>query len=155
MNYREYIEYHKGGDAGVEERMIHSLAKYFNLSRWNSFRLNYYYTTTYHIPSALKLLENHNTQKKELKFRTDRRYVRIGDNFERIMLQLSPTLLKNLDRETTTSGQYKVVSDWYFFGRFATFLFLEVWAHFNRDKQIKDDLVLKFEQNENYTKGQK
>lgn len=83
MTYEEYIRYHLGGDAGVEERMIATLSAYYKLSRWDSFRLAYYYTTTYHIPSALKLLRNHNTPKSELKFRTDRRYVRIGDNFSR------------------------------------------------------------------------
>ena len=110
MTYDEYIRYHLGGDAGVEEKMIASLSTYFRLSRWDSFRLAYYYTTTYHIPSALKLLRNHNTPKSELKFRTDRRYVRIGDNFSRIMKQLSPKLLEDLDRATTTTEQYNIVS---------------------------------------------
>lgn len=152
MTYDEYIRYHLGGDAGVEEKMIASLSTYFRLSRWDSFRLAYYYTTTYHIPSALKLLRNHNTPKSELKFRTDRRYVRIGDNFSRIMKQLSPKLLEDLDRATTTTEQYNIVSGWYFFGRYASFLFLEVWAKLS-GKQIIDDLALKFEQEENYTKG--
>ena len=152
MTYEEYIRYHLGGDAGVEERMIASLSAYFKLSRWDSFRLAYYYTTTYHIPSALKLLCNHNTPKSELKFRTDRRYVRIGDTFTRLMAQLSPKLLEQLDRATTTTEQYNVVSGWYFFGRYAAFLFLEVWAKLS-GKQIEDDLALKFEPEENYTKG--
>ena len=152
MTYEEYIRYHLGGDAGVEERMIASLSAHFGLSRWDSFRLAYYYTTTYHIPSALKLLRNHNTPKSELKFRTDRRYVRIGDNFNRIMAQLSPKLLEQLDKATTTTEQYDIVSSWYFFGRYAAFLFLEVWTKLS-GKQIKDDLALKFETEENYTKG--
>ena len=152
MTYNEYIRYHLGGDAGVEERMIASLSAYYKLSRWDSFRLAYYYTTTYHIPSALKLLRNHNTPKSELKFRTDRRYVRIGDTFTRLMAHLSPKLLEQLDRATTTTEQYNVVSSWYFFGRYAAFLFLEVWAKLS-GKQIKDDLALKFEPEENYTKG--
>lgn len=152
MTYNEYIRYHLGGDAGVEERMIASLSAYYKLSRWDSFRLAYYYTTTYHIPSALKLLRNHNTPKSELKFRTDRRYVRIGDTFTRLMAQLSPKLLEQLDRATTTTEQYNIVSSWYFFGRYAAFLFLEVWAKLS-GKQIKDDLALKFEPEENYTKG--
>lgn len=152
MTYGEYIRYHLGGDAGVEERMIASLSAYYKLSRWDSFRLAYYYTTTYHIPSALKLLRNHNTPKSELKFRTDRRYVRIGDNFNRIMAQLSPKLLEQLDKATTTTEQYDIVSSWYFFGRYAAFLFLEVWAKLS-GKQIKDDLALKFEPEENYTRG--
>lgn len=152
MTYQEYISYHLGGDAGVEEKMIASLSAHFGLSRWDAFRLAYYYTTTYHIPSALKLLQNHNTPKSELKFRTDRRYVRIGDNFNRIMGQLTPKLLNDLDRATTTTEQYNIVSSWYFFGRYASFLFLEVWAKLS-GKQVKDDLVLKFEPDENYTKG--
>lgn len=152
MTYDEYIAYHLGGDAGVEERMIASLADYFKLSRWDSFRLAYYYTTTYHIPSALKLLRNHNTPKVELKFRTDRRYVRIGDTFTRLQAQLSPKLLEQLDEATTTTEQYNIVSSWYLFGRYAAFLFLEVWAQLS-GKQIDDDLALKFEPEENYTKG--
>lgn len=152
MTYDEYIRYHLGGDAGVEERMIASLSTYFKLSRWDSFRLAYYYTTTYHIPSALTLLRNPRTPKSQLKFRTDRRYVRIGDTFMRVMTQLSPKMLEQLDRATTTTEQYNIVSSWYFFGRYAAFLFLEVWAKLS-GKQIADDLALKFEPEENYTKG--
>jgi len=154
MTYEQYIQYHNGGDAGVEEKMIASLATHFGLSRWNSFRLAYYYTTTYHIPSALKLLRNHSTPKEELKFRTDRRYVRIGDNFQRLMTQLTPKLLEELDNAPTTTKQYKIVSSWYYFGRYAAFLFLEVWAKLS-EKQIIDDFELKFELDENYTIGAK
>lgn len=152
MTYEEYIQYHNSGDAGVEEKMIASLSKHFGLSRWDSFRLAYYYATTYHIPSALQLLCNHRTPKHELKFRTDRRYVRIGDTFDRVMSQLSTILLEELDKATTTAEQYKIVSGWYYFGRYAAFLFLEVWAKLS-GKQIIDDLALKFEPDEKYTKG--
>lgn len=152
MTYKEYIRYHNGGDAGVEERLIASLSKHFGLSRWDSFRLAYYFTTTYHIPSALKLLSNPRTPKEELKFRTDRRYVRIGDTFDRLMKQLSPVLLEKLDKANTTTEQYKVVTSWYYFGRYAAFLFLEVWLKLS-GKQIIDDLALKFEPDENYTRG--
>ena len=152
MTYEEYIQYHRGGDAGVEEKMIASLSKHFGLSRWNSFRLAYFYATTYHIPSALELLCNPKTPKTELKVRTDRRYFRIGDTFDRIMRELSPNLLEELDKATTTTEQYKVVSSWYYFGRYAAFLFLEVWAKLS-GKQIVDDLALKFEPDENYTRG--
>lgn len=152
MTYDEYISYHMGGDAGVEEKMIASLCSHFKLSRWNSFRLVYYYTTTYHIPSALKLLQNHNTPKKELKFRTDRRYVRIGDTYDKIIRQLSPALLEELDEAETTTEQYRIVSNWYFFGRYASFLFLEVWAKIS-GKSVTDDLVMNFEHDENYAKG--
>lgn len=56
MTYQQYIAYHKGGDAGVEERMIASLARHYRLKPWDTFRLIYYYSMTYHIPSALDML---------------------------------------------------------------------------------------------------
>lgn len=76
MTYAEYIAYHKRGDAGAEERMIASLSSRLRLSEWDRFRLIYYYTMTYHIPSALRLLLRQGTKQAELVFRTDRRYVR-------------------------------------------------------------------------------
>lgn len=42
MTYQQYIAYHKGGDAGVEERMIASLARHYCLKTWDAFRLIYY-----------------------------------------------------------------------------------------------------------------
>ena len=98
------------------------------------------------------LLRNHNTPKSALKFRTDRRYVRIGDNFERIMRNLQSSMLEQLDLAKTTTQQYDTVTSWYFFGRYAAFLFLEVWAKLS-GKQIIDDFAMKFEPKENYTKG--
>lgn len=152
MTYEEYIRYHLSGDAGVEEKMIASLSAHFGLSRWDSFRLVYYYVATYHIPSALRLLRNPDTPKSQLRFRTDRRFVRIGDRFNRIMRQLTPQLLIDLDKATTTTEQYDIVSEWYYYGRYASFLFLEVWAKLS-GKKIIDDFLLNFEREENYTIG--
>lgn len=76
MTYEEYIAYHRQGDAGVEERMIASLCRHYNLDGWDSFRLIYFYTMTYHIPSALAMLIDGERDMKKLHFRTDRRYVR-------------------------------------------------------------------------------
>ena len=41
MDYEEHIKYHKEGDANVEERLIHKLAKHLNLSRWDSLLFHY------------------------------------------------------------------------------------------------------------------
>lgn len=152
MTYEEYIRYHLSGDAGVEEKMIASLSAHFGLSRWDSFRLVYYYVATYHIPSALRLLRNPDTPKSQLRFRTDRRFVRIGDRFNRIMRQLTPQLLIDLDKARTTTEQYNIVSRWYYYGRYASFLFLEVWVKLS-GKKIIDVFLLNFEREENYTIG--
>ncbi len=89
MTYAEYIAYHKQGDAGVEERMIASLCSYFNLNNWDAFRLIYYYTMTYHIPSALAMLLDGERNMKNLHFRTDRRYVRCNGAFPRLLSELT------------------------------------------------------------------
>ena len=88
MTYQDYIAYHRQGDAGVEERMIASLCRHYALSAWDSFRLIYYYTMTYHIPSALAMLLEGERDIKKLHFRTDRRYVRCNGAYPRLLSEL-------------------------------------------------------------------
>lgn len=152
MTYTEYISYHKQGDAGVEERMIASLSMYYNLSNWDAFRLIYYYAMTYHIPSALDMLLKNETRKDRLKFRTDRRYVRCHGAFERMLNGLSPRMMSDLKKVNTTSEAYSIVRGWYYFGRYAAFLFLEVYYQAFSPDWI-DDIKFAWEVDENYTKG--
>lgn len=152
MTYQEYIKYHKQGDAGVEERMIASLCRWYSLSAWDSFRLIYYYTMTYNIPSALDMLLHNERDMSRLKFRTDRRYVRCNGAFARLLKDLHPNMQKDLAYCVSTTQAYEVVSSWYYFGRYAAYLFLEVYIHvFNPN--WKDDLMPKWEADDNYTKG--
>ena len=153
MTYKEYIDYHRRGDAGVEERMIASLAKRLRLSKWDCFRLIYFYTMTYHIPSALRLLLNYeNTKQSDLKFRTDRRYVRCNGAYDRLLQELDPRMLSTLENCKTTQEAYDTVRKWYYFGRYAAFLFLEVYYNcFCPDWQ--DNVRFGWEADENYTKG--
>lgn len=151
MTYDQYIAYHKRGDAGVEERMIAALSRHFRLSGWDAFRLIYFYTMTYHIPSALDML-NGERDIKRLKFRTDRRYVRCNGAFPRLLEELTPEKYEAVSACRTTSEAYKVVRGWYFFGRYAAYLFLEVWANVFSPGWV-DDLYPDWEADENYTKG--
>lgn len=151
MTYEQYISYHRRGDAGVEERMIASLCRHLRLSPWDSFRLIYFYTMTYHIPSALDML-NGERDIKRLKFRTDRRYVRCNGAFQRLLLELTEDKFKAVKACARTSDAYKVVRSWYFFGRYAAYLFLEVWANVFHPDWV-DDLLPDWEPDENYTKG--
>lgn len=152
MTYEEYISYHKRGDAGVEERMIASLAYSLKLNQWDSFRLIYFYTMTYHIPSALTMLLEGQRDMKQLHFRTDRRYVRCNGAYDRMLKELNRGMLSALLAVKTTSDAYSVVSSWYFFGRYAAFLFLEVYMNVFKPQWV-DDLRFKWESDENYTKG--
>lgn len=151
MTYQEYIAYHLRGDAGVEERMIASLCKHFRLGAFDAFRLIYYYTMTYHIPSALDML-NGERDMKRLKFRTDRRYVRCNGAFDRLLRELHQDKLMRLERCKTTKEAYKEVRGWFFFGRYAAYLFLEVYIHVF-SPNWKDDLYPDWDKEENYTKG--
>ena len=151
MTYEEYIAYHIRGDAGVEERMIAALCRHLRLTGWDAFRLIYYYTMTYHIPSALDMLEGERDMRR-LKFRTDRRYVRCNGAFPRLLEELTPDKYVRLHAVTTTSEAYDEVRSWYFFGRYAAYLFLEVWCHVF-DPAWVDNLVPGWEPGENYTRG--
>lgn len=151
MTYQQYISYHLRGDAGVEERMIASLCKHFRLGSFDAFRLIYYYAMTYSIPSALDMLSGVR-DKKRLKFRTDRRWVRIGDRFDKMLNGITQDKMARLAKCQTTTEAYKEVSSWYFFGRYAAYLFLEVYIHVFAPSW-KDDMYPDWEQDENYTKG--
>lgn len=151
MTYQEYIAYHCRGDAGVEERTIAALCRHFRLSGWDAFRLIYFYTMTYHIPSALDML-NGERDMSRLKFRTDRRYVRCNGAYPRLLEELTRDKWQRLLEVKTTAEAYSVVRSWYFFGRYAAYLFLEVWCNVFQPEWV-DDLRPGWEPDENYTKG--
>lgn len=152
MTYDEYIAYHRQGDAGVEERMIASLCRHFALSEWDSFRLIYFYTMTYNIPSALAMLLDGERDIKRLKFRTDRRYVRCNGAYPRLLEGLTRDKHEQLKAVRTTQDAYNAVKKWYFFGRYASYLFLEVYCNVF-DTKWEDNVKYGWEPNENYTKG--
>jgi hypothetical protein len=152
MTYNEYIAYHRQGDAGVEERMIASLCRHFALSEWDSFRLIYFYTMTYHIPSALNMIIDGERNMKRLKFRTDRRYVRCNGAYDRLLKELTKDKYERLLKVKTTQDAYNEVIQWFFFGRYAAYLFLEVYYNVFKPKWT-DNVIYGWEADENYTKG--
>lgn len=152
MTYDEYIAYHKQGDAGVEERMIASLCRHYGLSEWDSFRLIYFYTMTYHIPSALAMLLEGEREIKRLKFRTDRRYVRCNGAFPRLLSELTRDKHETLKSVHSTQEAYDVVRKWFFFGRYAAYLFLEVYVNTFKPAWV-DNVKYGWEADENYTIG--
>lgn len=152
MTYEQYIAYHRRGDAGVEERMIASLCHYYDLDMWDSFRLIYFYTMTYHIPSALAMLLEGERDIKRLKFRTDRRYVRCNGAYPRLLDGLTRDKFCRLMEVKTTQQAYDEVKSWYFFGRYAASLFLEVYCNVF-SPEWEDNIKFGWEPDENYTLG--
>jgi hypothetical protein len=88
----------------------------------------------------------------KLKFRTDRRYVRCNGAYPRLLQELTTEKLTQLKSVKTTSEAYWIVSSWYFFGRYAAYLFLEVYMNVFRPEWV-DNLIPEWEPDENYTKG--
>ena len=152
MSYDEYIRYHRQGDAGVEERTIARLGKELELSSWDRFRLVYYYSMTYNIPSALDMLLMNVTDMAKLQFRTDRRYVRCNGAFARMLSELSNAKEKALMQVSSSQEAYNEVTRWFFFGRYAAFLFLEAYWNVFSPKWT-DNVRFGWESNENYTRG--
>jgi len=151
MTYGEYIAYHLRGDAGVEERTIAALCRALRLSIWGAFQLVYFYSMTYHIPSALDMLRGERDMSK-LKFRTDRRYVRCNGAYDRLLNGLTMDKFDELLKVKTTTEAYNLVRSWYFFGRYAAYLFLEAWCNVAKPGWA-DDLKPGWEPGENYTKA--
>lgn len=151
MNYTEFLEYVKG-DGSPEERMIAKLCNHYKLSDWDTFRVMYYYSMCYNPVDPFRLLKNPDLPKSDIDFVTDRRYVRMLDNFERLKAGLTPSKMQALFNCKTTTELYNEVRSWFFFGRYATYLFLECWCY-KYAHLYKDDFIPAWEADELYTKG--
>lgn len=152
MTFDEYIAFHKVGDPCVEEKMMAKLCKYYGLDEWQTFKAIYYYSMCYNLIDPFRLLQNPNLPKSSIDFCTDRRYVRIGDRYNTLLKELRKEKLEMLKSCKTTTEAYKVVSSWYYFGRFTAYLFLECWTYMY-DMDWEDDFLPAWEKDELYTKG--
>lgn len=152
MTYGEFIQYHLRGDAGVEERALGKICANLGLKEWQCFQLIYFYAMTYNIPSALDMLYGERSLER-LEFRTDRRWVKfVPSRYTRMLAELSPKMMQDLKPCRDTTSAYKVVRSWYFFARYAAYMFLEVYIQVFRPKW-EDNLVPDWEPKELYTKG--
>lgn len=141
----EFIHYHLYGDGEANGKILKNYADRNKLTLQERFDLAYFYSVTYCIISALFLLKYRETilndpvsfaknSKKIIIFQSDRRYVRVGNNYEK-MLNCFSGRLANKESEVIEkmkkNGKLNMqkieseVSNWYFFGRFSTYLFAE------------------------------
>lgn len=151
MNIDWYIDYHKRGDASVEERFAADFIKEESLGHWDGFRFLYYYALTYSLPSAIRMLHNPSIPREGISFRTDRRYVGVCGRYEKCMSVLNRDMQTSLYACKSTSEQYGLVTKWYYFGRYAAYLFLECF--YKVRPCAVDDLRMKWIPKENYARG--
>ena len=105
---REFIWYHINGDGDCNGQVLRVYAEANRLNEQDCFDLAYFYATTYCCASAVFLLENRerikgdcrgfaDEYKAKLIFQSDRKYVRMLDNFYKMLLTWRNGLYKASD----------------------------------------------------------
>lgn len=139
----EYVNYHNTGDADCYGKLLKKYVDNEGMSDKDIFDLIYFYSITYNIPSAIVLykerdkirqdtIEYAKSNKEKLLFQSDRKYVRIGDRFEKCLTYWKDKINFEDFKEKTMKGNkiklqvaLRYVQNWFYFGRFASFLFIE------------------------------
>lgn len=145
---REFVWYHINGDGDCNGQVLRRIAQDKHLSAQHCFDLAYFYSTTYCCASALFLLENREKilldskafsekYKPKLIFQSDRKYVRMLDNFSRMLRNWAENLSNSSeifhDRfigqgTINTREALLAVVKLYFFSRFSAYLFVETYC---------------------------
>ena len=142
----EYVSYHINGDTDCNTKLLRKWADDNKLSLQDRFDLSYFFSTTYCIPSAILMLKERDLIKKQVEnwvlenkniiiFQSDRKYVKMLDNFLNCLKYFNENLsdVENFIKSISINGIINIekalqkVQKWYFFGRFASYLFLETF----------------------------
>lgn len=135
----EFCAYHRDGDGECNAILLKEYADAHGLTAKDRFDLAYFFSITYCCESGIILLGNRvNLNAAELKadmiFQSDRKYVKMRDNFIRLTDQWKRGLRSYdtgrwfKDGVLQLERAIKDVEKWYMFGRFSAFLFLETYA---------------------------
>ena len=141
---REFVEYHKNGDGECNGILLKAYADKHRLTQQERYDLAFFYSTVYCIPSAILMLNSKGDilngpaawgerNRERIIFQSDRRYVRCCGNFEKILQDYAAnrTDAEAFIRKTVTGNTISVkraldeTAKWYFFGGFASYLFIE------------------------------
>lgn len=142
----EFCWYHANGDCAVNAIVLRSVADIMSLNIDQRVDLAYMYSITYCVASALYLfhditkLEDKQfvaSAKLSIHFTSDRKYVKMGDRFEKLVKQFLSVVNgkeRSLVGAITDNGKIntqkalKLCSRWYYFLRYSSFLFVETLA---------------------------
>lgn len=152
LNEVGFVRYHQRGDAGIEEAVLHRVCDHLNLDEIDRFKLCYFYSMCYNLHGALTIFFDNNVSKKLINFRTDRRWVRIGQNYDKLLIQLDAEFIRSIRSFKDTQTAYDYVSKKFFFGRYATFLLLEAYMAVV-ETGWKDNLMLTWKPVDLYCQG--
>lgn len=143
---KEYIDYHINGDADCNTVLLRKWADNNKLDLQQRFDLSYFFGITYCIPSGILMLKEKDEilkdidkwvleNKKIIIFQSDRKYVKMLDNFKNCIMFYKDNLMsvEAFLKGVTTNNTILIekalnkVQKWFFFGRFASYLFLETF----------------------------
>lgn len=144
--FKEYIEYHINGDADCNAVLLRKWADYNKLDLQQRFDLAYFFSITYCIPSSILMFHEKDLVLKDINkwvdnnknviiFQSDRKYVKLLNNFNNCIMYFKDNL-KAVDEfldgvlinnTIVIEKALKKVSKWFYFGRFASYLFLETF----------------------------
>lgn len=149
----EFVDYHIHGDGEANGVILRELADRRRMTRQERYELAYFYSVTYCIMSALTMMNEKaeifrdpagyaDAHLKTLIFQSDRRYTRVNGNFGKMLRQFVSDLSDEKSfREKTSAGEavslqkaLNEVRQWYFFGRFGAFLFIETYCRITGDE---------------------
>ena len=143
----EFVIYHMNGDGECNNVVLKEWAKRRNLNMQDRYDLAILFSITYCVQSAIILFEEQKKNgglyknqisnlKPHILFQSDRKYMKMKDNFERAVedYQNNHKLVDDFLYKTKENGvinlkkAIKYVSSWVMYGRFASFLFLETFV---------------------------
>lgn len=145
---KEFVWYHVHGDGDCNGQVLRVCAEMLNYNAQDKFDLAYFYSITYCCASALFLMQNRELIlkdhkafaerfKSKLVFQSDRKYVRMLNNFAGV-LSTWVNLLYNRAHEfndkfisgnvINTKKALQNVEKWFFFSRFSAYLFVETYC---------------------------
>ena len=143
----EYINYHINGDADCNTVILRRYADKKGLNLQQRFDLAYLFAITYCIPSAILLLNEKELIFQDVKkyaaenkdivlFQSDRKYVRLMNRFEGCLQYFKENLtdanefLQKVQQNGVIVLEKALlqVQKWFYFGRFASYLFLETFT---------------------------
>lgn len=142
---KEFVDYHINGDGECNGIVLKRYADNHSLNKEQRCDLAFFFSVTYCVGSAIVMLEDKSNMKadpvqwaarhkKDLIFQSDRKYVKLQDRFERIMsfyfADLDGKWCAVINRYCSDGVIYiaeavETTETWFYFGRFASFLFLE------------------------------
>lgn len=146
--FGEYTWYHKHGDSAANPLVLAEVCKMEHLSRQEQADLCYFYSLTYCVASALKIMQDKdailndaervaNDLRPSLLFQSDRRYVACNKLFEKALVYWRDNLSDNVEslEESLVSGSgalsfakaIPTIEGFPSFGRYAAYLYAETY----------------------------